>query len=233
MEANLRGFSLKGGFMNSQKDYWDNEFLQQSLAKPTYDFWLDKYKGLFEESKDASIVDLGCGRGNNSLYLIERGCKVISCDISEVAISRVMQHIPQAKTMIFDMLNGLPFMNESLNIVIADLCLHYFSWNETINIVHEIKRVLVNGGYLLFRVNSVNDTNFGAGQGIEIEKNFYEYVGNRKRFFDKKQIEDLFIGWEITNVHEYRMERYKLPKMLWEAAARKTKQKTTGGESFD
>jgi hypothetical protein len=50
--------------------------------------------------------------------------------------------------------------------MIADLSLHYFSWDETKKIVNEIKRVLKEDGFLLVRVNSVNDTNYGAGKGI-------------------------------------------------------------------
>lgn len=51
--------------------------------------------------------------------------------------------------------------------------LHYFN-NEAIkSIVEEIKRVLITDGYIIVRVNSVNDINYGAGNGEEIEKNFY------------------------------------------------------------
>ena len=123
--------------------------------------------------------------------------------------------------MIFDMLQGLPFENESIRIIIADLSLHYFAWSDTEMILQDTKRVLMPGGYLLCRMNSTNDTNYGAGQGIKIEDNYFEVNGNCKRFFDKNQIEKLFDKWDIRYVNEYQMDRYKLPKVLWELAARK------------
>jgi len=206
-------------YINSQKEHWNNEYLKQSFNKPEYDFWLDRYKDIFEKSKDTTIIDLGCGRGNNSLYLVENGFRVISCDISDVAIERVKTYIPEAETMIFDMQDGLPFESESSSIIIADLCLHYFTWNETKKILQDIKRVLKNGGHLLCRVNSTKDTNYGAGQGSKIEENYYEVNGSYKRFFDRTHIEKLFQEWDLKYINEYQMDRYKIPKLLWEVAA--------------
>lgn len=204
--------------MNIQKEYWNNQWQRQMTENPIYDSWLDKYMDLFMKAKAAKIIDLGCGQGNNTLYLTEKGCRVIACDISEVAIERVKNHIPQAETMIFDMLDGLPFKSNSIKIVIADLCLHYFTWKETVHIAQEINRILVDGGNLLLRVNSTNDVNHGAGQGIAIEENFYEVMGTKKRFFNRKQIEALFGGWKLAYIQEYQMDRYTAPKLLWEAS---------------
>lgn len=207
--------------MNSQKDYWNEQYQKLIPGMPIYDQWLDKYQGLLEKTKNTSILDLGCGQGNNSLYLIERGYQVIACDFSEVAISRVKQFLPQAKTMVLNMLDGLPFGSESTHIVIADLSLHYFSWNDTKAIVKDIYRTLIDGGNLLLRVNSNKDFNYGAGQGITIEENYFEVDGNAKRFFDRKQIEELFAGWNLNYINEYEMNRYKLPKVLWEVNVEK------------
>lgn len=40
-------------------------------------------------------------------------------------------------------------------------------------ILNEIRRILVPGGHLLARVNSINDVNHGAGQGTEVEHHLY------------------------------------------------------------
>ncbi|MFA6338193.1 MAG: hypothetical protein WCX26_05690, partial [Saccharofermentanales bacterium] len=45
-------------------------------------------------------------------------------------------------------------------------------------------------GYLFIRVNSVNDINYGACQGEEIEHHFYRTDdGMLKRFFAKKDFD--------------------------------------------
>ena len=207
--------------MDIQKEHWNNTYSKYVPEKPKYDLWLDKYSNIFETSKDRPIIDLGCGRGNDSLYLSERGYKVISCDISESAIKIVKELIPEVEAMVLNMMEALPFSDASTNIIIADLSLHYFYWKDTMRIVNEIKRVLKPDGYLLCRVNSTKDVNYGAGHGNKIEDNYYDVDGVLKRFFDREQIERLFNGWRIEYINEYQMDRYKLPKILWEVAVSK------------
>lgn len=207
--------------MNDPKLYWNKKYKASLEQKVLYDLWLDKYEDLLNTSKDIPIVDLGCGLGNDTLYLDKRGYKIISCDYSEEALKRLGRSIDNPVTKLFDMKNGLPFESESIKIIIADLSLHYFSWIETKKIINEIKRVLTKDGFLLLRVNSVKDTNYGAGQGILLEKNYYNIDGNLKRFFDKEQLEELFIDWEVYYIHEYEMNRYIHSKVLWEMAVKK------------
>lgn len=204
--------------MIMQKDHWNNEFEKYESKKPKYDLWLDKYADILEQSKDTPIIDLGCGLGSDSLYLLERGYKVISCDVSDVALERVKVNVSGSQTMLVDMLEGLPFHDLTAKVIVADLSLHYFCWKDTVKIIGEIKRVLVSGGYLFCRVNSTKDINHGAGQGNVIEENYYATEGNMKRFFDREQIEKLFDEWECRHIDEHQMNRYKLPKILWEIA---------------
>jgi SAM-dependent methyltransferase len=198
-----------------------NEYISRQDKKPVYDLWLDDYRDILAASRNLPILDLGCGRGNDSLYLTERGYQVISCDKSEAAIESVRKYTPDARCMVLDMLNGLPFDDDSFRIIIADLCLHYFKWDDTMRIVRDIRRVLKNSGVLLCRVNSVNDINYGAGQGEIIEEDYYDVNGNTKRFFDQTHAEALFSGWDVLNLRECRLDRFGQPKMLWEAAVRK------------
>ena len=190
--------------------------------KPEYDLWLCKHEEILEDSRDTPILDLGCGYGNNSLYLAERGFGVVSADIKKDAIENVRRFVPSAQTMQLDMLEGLPFGKETFRVVLADLCLHYFRWDETARLVDEIARVLKEGGCLLCRLNSIRDYNHGAGQGDLIETNYYQINDMKKRFFDRAAIDALFLNWDVEYICEGRMDRYKKPKMLWELALRKS-----------
>lgn len=81
------------------------------------------------------------------------------------------------------MLDGMPFSDDSFELIIADLSLYYFKELDTIKILKEIRRILASGGHLIFRVNSVNDVNYGAGKGKIIEHHLYETSDGRlKRF---------------------------------------------------
>jgi SAM-dependent methyltransferase len=209
---------LEGNPLSSQNKYWNELYQHQGNEKPAYDLWLDKYAAILAESKSIPIIDLGCGFGNDTLYLHERGYSVISCDFSREALKRLEYFIDKPVTLLLDMKERLPFENQSAKIVIADLSLHYFSWQETLEIVAEIKRVLKKDGYLLARVNSVKDTNYGAAQGVVIEENYYDVDGKLKRFFNKVQLDELFRTWEVKYINEYEMGRYTNAKILWELA---------------
>ena len=149
--------------MNLQKEYWNKIYESILNQKPKYDLWLDKYESIIINSKDTPIIDLGCGFGNDTLYLRERGYEVISCDFSEKALKRLSNFIDDLDTRCFDLKDGLPFENNCAKVVISDLSLHYFTWNETQKILNEINRALTVNGVLLCRVNSTKDINYGVG----------------------------------------------------------------------
>lgn len=207
--------------MNLQKDYWNNFYESIPNREPKYDLWLDKYENILINSKDTPIIDLGCGSGNDTIYLKERGYEVISCDFSEKVLNRLSNFVANLNTECFDLKAGLPFKDNCAKVVISDLSLHYFTWDDTEKILKDISRILMNEGVLLCRVNSTNDKNYGAGQGIEIEENFYNIDGKLKRFFNKQQLKKLFKDWDIQYINETEISRYKMNKVAWEISLKK------------
>ena len=82
--------------------------------------------------------------------------------------------------------------------------------------------MLLPDGHLLFRVNSVNDGNYGACEGSEIEHHLYETADHRlKRFFDKADIREIFAGFNIEFLREEIMTRYGPEKHLFRGCAKK------------
>ena len=99
-----------------------------------------------------------------------------------------------------------------MNLVIADLSLHYFKKRKTIEIIKEIKRVLKADGYLIGRVNSIKDINYGANTGEEVEKHYYLTKDGYKRFFDEEDIRYFFKDFNIKCCSEESMFRYAAEK---------------------
>ena len=195
---------------------WNKFHSNYEREQIKYDDWLDLFERAISECK-TPIIDLGCGSGNDTLYLIEKGKQVIPCDYSQNAIKNIQKNFPEVtRAECFDMTKGLPFVDNFTSIIISDLSLHYFTEEKTFEIIEEIKRVLKPNGILIFRVNSVKDVNHGAGQGKEIESHLYETEDGRyKRFFDEKDIKKFFADWEKLYLHEETMGRYELEKVLW------------------
>lgn len=123
------------------------------------------------------ILDLGAGVGIDTLHLNQLGHLVIACDFSEVALEKIRQNIPEVQTRRVDMEQPLPFENEMFDFIVANKSLHYFSVQKTRALFDEVYRVLKMNGHFAFVVNSTKDENFGAGQGIKLEDNFYEVRG--------------------------------------------------------
>ena len=202
---------------------WNN-WAKKRFGNPVYDNWLDGYKKILATNKHGQILDLGCGNGADTKYLLERGFKVISCDFSQEALKNVRHFIPGSNTRKVDITKTLPFENGSFGIVIADLSLHYFNSKTTKRVLAEIKRITQLGGYLLARVLSASNFKDPETEiGQKIEENFFWEGCFGKRIFDKKDIEEYFGIFSYLSYKEYKMTRdddeYRKPRKVFEIVA--------------
>lgn len=209
-------------FRQKSLEYWDNVHKEYDRATIKVDDWLEKFDDIIMGTQKP-ILDLGCGGGNDTLYLISKGKQVISCDQSPSAINNIRKNFPEVyDAKCFNMLDGLPFEDEAFDVVIADLCLHYFLKSDTEKILNDIRRILTPGGHLILRVNSINDVLHGAGQGPEIEHHVFEMEGKTiKRFFNEEDIRSFFKDFTIEYLKEEIMTRYKLEKRLYRVCVKK------------
>lgn len=179
--------------MDNYSNYW-NKKLPENLLKGEHDVWLEKY-GFDMYDENSPFLDLGCGNGEDTKWLKQNNFEVVSCDFAPSSIERVKSINKNA--FVFDMRekeSWKTFKDNTFSYVIADLSLHYFNEKTTNMILKEIKRILIPNGKLIARVNAVNDTVFGAGDGIEIEPNFYRNTerGIDKRFFSIEDANKFF-----------------------------------------
>lgn len=216
MDENIREFV--------KNSLWNTVHASHERKNIVYDDWLDLFEKEIEKCT-TPIIDLGCGAGNDTLYLIEKSKEVIPCDYSEKAIENILKNFPKIKRAeLFDMTKGLPFPDDFTNIIIADLSLHYFSQKVTFYILEEIKRVLKSNGILLFRVNSIKDIKHAEEVETELEKHFYHTPKTGyKRYFNEEDIKYFFEGWGIIHMKEETMIRYPIPKKLWCCAVKPSK----------
>lgn len=212
---------------NKYVNVW-NELHKDFITKNSihYDDWLDEFKDIIDSVQD-EVIDLGCGvTGNNTLYLIEKGKKVISCDFAEEAL-KVVDTIKGSNTLLFDMLEPFPFKDNHTDLIIADLSLHYFSEDDTKRIINEIRRVLKTNGHLFLRLNSTNSTEYKRikekGEP-EVEPNFFYSNNMEKRFFDEESIKMFFYDWNFICLREENMARWCPDKMIWKCVLKNDKE---------
>lgn len=70
---------------------WDAYFARVGKKK-AYKFVKAHFKA---PGNDKVVIDLGAGNGNETLYLLNRGFKVIAVDFQEQAIERIRSRIPE------------------------------------------------------------------------------------------------------------------------------------------
>lgn len=186
------------------------------------DRWMEPWlPRLRSAAANGPVLELGCDTGQDTAWLAQQGFSVVATDISAVALAQCKRAVPDALCILHDLRKPLPFANGAFGAAIASLCLHYFDWTTTVATLEEIRRCISPGGLFLCRVNSVRDVLHGAGQGEEIEPNYFRQAARyapAKRFFTSADLDRLFTGgrWQELSRREVTIHRYAQPKIAWE-----------------
>lgn len=188
------------------------------------DAWLERWAALIAaQAPSPRILELGCGEGRDTAWLAQQGYGgMIAVDICAESLAQCAQRVPAATILRHDLRHPLPLADGSVDITLASLSLHYFEWNTTQEIVTGIRRCLKENGLLLCRLNSTRDVHHGAVGHPEIGPHYYLVDGHPKRFFDETDMRALFAeGWEMLALEETVIDRYEMPKTVWEVVLRR------------
>lgn len=183
--------------------------------------WLDAYLPLFAQNRVQRVLEVGCGSGQETEVLVQAGFHVTATDFSTSALTLVRDKLPEVDLLLHDTRDPFPFGNESYDVIVASLSLHYFDEATTATVVQELQRLLRHKGLLLYRVNSTSDANFTYGQGDLLEPNFFLQQGVRRRYFTLDTCRQTFRGWEEIYLEEKKVHTYGKVKALCEGLVRK------------
>ena len=206
--------------MSTDKSYWNEKYWVRHMRDDDLDNiedpWIEKYTSIIS-SLSGSLLDLGCGVGQYSIFFTDNGFDVTSADISERALKYLSQKAPKIKTVKLDMTEPLPFADESFDVVFANLSIHFFGEKDTCNLIAEIRRILKDNGVFIGTCNSSAAYKFIADKSTVIEDGFYLEEGGRTvRLFDKAQFDFFFKGWQNISLCETETVRFNKSKYMWE-----------------
>jgi ubiquinone/menaquinone biosynthesis C-methylase UbiE len=131
---------------------WDRIF--SGSKEGDEEAWLERWRHVLEAGRDSSVLDLGCGAGQDTLFLTELGFTVVAADFSEEALRLTRERAPVAKTENVNLNRGLPFPDARFGAIASSLSLHYFPWHQITRILDDVRRCLRPEGHLLARFNS-------------------------------------------------------------------------------
>ena len=182
------------------------------------DPWLDRWLPLVAgRAGGGPVLEIGCGRGEDTATLLAAGLRVVAFDLSPEAVMHARLRAPAATVTCASVLAPFPLEGEGIGVVVASLSLHYFSWPVTLSLAERIRGTLAPGGVLLCRLNSAEDHHFGATGHPEIEPGYFLVDGEPKRFFDRAAVDALFgAPWRTLAVEHRTTDKYPQPKALWE-----------------
>lgn len=152
-----------------------------------------------------SLLELGCGSGEDAVFFSRNGHSVIATDFSSCVIDFASQRYSGESGVIFqkqDLREALNFRDRQFDGVYARLSLHYFSEARTRLIMAEIARVLKPGGRLLFMCKATADSLFGLGDLIA--PNTYCYQGHVRHFFDITYTSELLASEGYFKIEQLR-----------------------------
>lgn len=96
-----------------------------------------------------TILDLCCGGGQATQYLVSSGAQVTGLDASPKALARAKLAVPNA-TYVEGMAEALPFEDNSFDIVHTSVALHEMTPTQLGQIFAGVHRVLKPGGIFTF-----------------------------------------------------------------------------------
>lgn len=102
--------------------------------------------------KNKQVFDAGCAAGWYTYQLINLGAKVVATDISPEMVAATKRRIGEnAEVLCLDLEKKLPFEDESFDLIVSSLVLHYVKdWGKTLS---EFRRILKPEGSLIFSVH--------------------------------------------------------------------------------
>jgi len=170
------------------------DFEEAYQGKPPWD--IEKPQPQFVAAADqvkGSILDVGCGTGENALFFAERGHKVTGVDYLEQPIAQARQKAQQrnlpANFMVMDALH-LDELPEQFDSAIDCGLFHVFSDEDRARYVAGLASVIKPGGRLFLLCFSDK-----------------EPPGDGPRRISKQDIYEAFSGhWQVESIEEARFE---------------------------
>jgi ubiquinone/menaquinone biosynthesis C-methylase UbiE len=94
---------------------------------------------------ETEVLDLCCGAGQTTRFLVQFCDRVTGLDASSVALQRASQQVPKAR-FVEGLAEQLPFADNHFDLVHTSVALHEMSPAQLAQILQEVYRVLKPGG---------------------------------------------------------------------------------------
>ncbi|MBL4669692.1 MAG: class I SAM-dependent methyltransferase [Flavobacteriales bacterium] len=158
---------------NKYAQVYQEKFMDVSLYHKTFDFFCEAVK-----PKNASILELACGPGNITKYLLYKrdDFNVLGTDLAPNMIELAEANNPKAGFMLLNSKNVLS-LNKKFDAIMSGFFLPYLSIEETSQLISDSSKILNPNGVIYISTIEANYKNSGlkkGSQGDEIYMYYYQ-----------------------------------------------------------
>jgi len=94
---------------------------------------------------DTKVLDLCCGSGQTTQFLVKRSQNITGLDASPLSIRRAKQNVPEAE-YVEAFAEKMPFEDDSFDLIHTSAAMHEMESEQLRQILQEVYRVLKPGG---------------------------------------------------------------------------------------
>jgi SAM-dependent methyltransferase len=164
-----------------------------------------------------TLLDIGCGTGQDALYFARRGLQVTALDIATAGLERLRARESRITCLAKDVC-ALDFPNDSFEVIYAHLSLHYFDDLQTRRVFHSINDTLAPGGLFFVKCKSVDDRLYGEGEQVGPDMFFYRHL---RHFFSLQYMAGLLETFRIISLRRTSSHYGRFQSSFIEAVATK------------
>lgn len=157
---------------NNIAPIYQDKFMKMDLYNDTYDFICN-----FIDKPDAKLLEIGCGPGNITKYLISKrpDFDIFGIDIAPNMIELAKQNNPSAQFAVMDC-REINKLDTKFDGIIGGFCLPYMTQEEIIELLAHSYNLLNSNGllYLSFVEGEQEKSGFKAGSGGRVYFNYHD-----------------------------------------------------------
>ncbi|HOV88813.1 MAG TPA: methyltransferase domain-containing protein [Candidatus Paceibacterota bacterium] len=146
------------------------------------------------------FLDLGCGKGRDSLFMLQNGYKVDAIDRSQENISKIEELIKINKLPLSNInlycgdIRNFSISKNKYDIINAFNSLQFLPKRDALKIINDIKNNIKNEGYVIISSFTTSDP-------------LYKKMSNNERcFFEPQELKNLFSDFNIIEYREQLIE---------------------------
>lgn len=215
-----------GNIFDEQRPHWEQSFLDRSdMFGIEPSIAARRALEIFKGQNITHILELGAGQGRDTFFFALNGIYVTALDYTKSGIDDIQRKAEmlglqdQVATLHHDVRIPLPFEDGSFGGCYSHMlyCMALTTL-ELNRVSQQMRRVLKSGGLNIYTARHKGDAHYG--QGIHRGEDMYEVGGFIVHFFDRAKVDQLAVGYDLWDIHEF--EEGGLPRRLFQVSMAKS-----------